>query len=30
MTEMYALDEIFRQENPEWMVEVRAEYVSAS
>ena len=30
MTEMYALDEIFRQANPEWMVEVRAEYVSAS
>ena len=28
MTELYALDEAFRQANPEWMAEVRAEYVN--
>lgn len=28
MKELYALDEPFRQANPEWMAEVRAEYVN--
>ena len=28
MTELYALDEVFRQENEEWMAEVRAEYIN--
>lgn len=27
MTELYALDEVFRQQNAEWMEEVRADYV---